>query len=1185
MYDWTDEQKKAIETVGAPIIVSAAAGSGKTAVLVERTIRLLCDENLKIPADSLLAVTFTNDAAAQMSYKLAEEIDRRADLEPDNAWIQRQQALLRLAEITTINAFCFNLVRENLSLTEFRSGVRILEENEAAMLTDRALTEVLELEYQERPGNMENLISLFCRENDAALRRMILQLYRFLRSLPFRSLWAKKVLASLKNGAAAKEVFAAADRSAAELRSLIEGAAIRLGQTADGLEYHSAAKAVLYENRDIALAALTALKSYKREDAAKIASEISWRPLKVRQTKAEKESASAIEAEIYESAKGCYAHLKDLFAEYAEISEFSEEDVLNDSASVAESFEKLYNLCEKLDSRVYEMKIERNALDFADTELLCVSMLADCSEDGVLSRTPLAEEIVASKRYKVILIDEFQDVNSLQDVIFKAVSGGDGLKELGENVFVVGDVKQAIYRFRQADPTIFTKTREQGRSPESSVRELLLRKNFRSRPGVLSFCNYIYGALMSKEVGETDYNESEALVAGAKFEGEDEPTELILVGGENDDDLFAAEFTAVARRIRALLDEGAKVYENGVLRKCRPSDFCVLTRNNVSGSEISEIFAKCGLKILATDTSGYLKSREISVFLNLLAVVSDPMQDVPLASVALSPIMGFSDDDLAAIRLCSRENKLYKTMLSLSLGEYEAEAPLREKCKNAVALLKKLGVLASGTTLTRLIRKIYDMTDIFAIASAYEDGEQKCANLYLLLEYARAYEQSSSSGIEGFLRYIEYISRSGGDFEQALTVTESSDAVVLKTVHRSKGLEYPFVFLCQTHKRFNRTDLNAALQLNKESGAGLSFYDYSTLTKRRTAFWKFVREKNESELLSEELRLLYVAATRAKERLFLVLDFGESAIKRAVELSYEISDYKIPPAVAKKAVCAEDWLLLALMKHPGFSALRQKLDPSAYCDDGELPKIKVSSMPPEPKSYSAPNEEDILPDLSLKAELIKSFAEAPDARLTQNEAKLTVSEIVKDDALTFFPKVPSLDESLEELTAAQRGTVTHRFMQFCDFSAASADLESEIKRLERGSVFTRREAEAIDRKSVLNFFKSDIYRRLSKSPRVLREKRFIVKFEDIEVDESLKNIYRGTDGMLQGVADCLFEEEDGYVLVDYKTDRVKSLTELTERYAGQLELYKAAFDVLLDKPVKSGYIYSFRLGEGIETAK
>lgn len=1184
MYNWSDEQIRAIETVGVPIIVSAAAGSGKTAVLVERTIRLLADREKNIPADTLLAVTFTNDAASQMSQKLSWEIDKRAEENPDDEWIQRQQSLLRLAEITTINSFCYGLVKENLSETDFHTGVRILEENEAAMLTDRALTAVLEREYSERSAETERLISLFCRENDASLRRMILNLYRFLRALPFRDIWAKRVISDLRSGKTAERISEEIKMQIKDAAASAEASVSHLRSCAEALEYHSAARRIFCQNCELAEKILEKLCSAGTDEVLSLISGISWMPLTgARQTKAEKECASELENALYESAKQCFTQLKEQISGISDICGISEKQVMEESYEVADAFEKLCLLCEKLDSEVMQMKVEKNAVDFADTELICVRLLVNCDENGTLTRTPLCDGLVKSGRYRMILIDEFQDVNNLQEVIFKAISDTGSLSEIGKNVFAVGDVKQSIYRFRQANPMIFMKTREQGKSEDSAVCELLLRKNFRSRGSVLDFCNYVFRSLMSKRLGETEYTDEEALVRGSDFMTPDSPTEIITYdgGGKNSSE---QEFTAVARRIRQMIDSGEQVLGPDGFRPCKPSDFCVLTRNNVTGSELSEIFEREGLKVLASDTSGYLKSREISLLLNLLSVISNPMQDIPLASVMLSPILGFSDDDLAELKIMSRDSRLYKTVLEVSKGGFQADAKLKEKCAYAVGLIKRLSVLASGLTLTRLIRKIYDVTDIFAAASAYEDGDQKCANLYLLLEYAKAYEQASADGVTGFLRYIGYISESGGDFEQALTVTESSDSVTVKTVHRSKGLEYPFVFICQTGKHFNKTDLNGSMLLNSERGVGFSFYDYSTLTRRRTSLWRSVREANNSELLSEELRLLYVALTRAKERLFILLDISDKAVSNVRSCAYEITGSRVPPSVAQKASCTADWLMMALLKHPDLEVLRSKLGFGQYDGSADLPAIKVMPAPAASKAADEKISVIAQPDPKLTDALIGEFSRQPDHRLTRNEAKLTVSEIVKDDALSFFPRVPDLGESLEELSAAQRGTVTHRFMQFCDFKAASTDIGSEISRLTGAGIFTSKDADAIDRKSVAKFFAGDIYARLSRSGKVLREQQFIVKFDDIDAGESLESIYRGTDGMLQGIADCLFEEDDGYVLVDYKTDRVTSLSQLAGRYSAQLRLYKAAFDVLLDKPVKSCFIYSFRLGDGIEVS-
>lgn len=1185
MPEWTSQQLEAIGAYGSPVIVSAAAGSGKTAVLVERTIRLLSDESLKIPADSLLAVTFTNDAASQMRAKLSAAFEKAVEADPDNRWLQKQQSLIRLADICTINSFCFDMLRNNLSATDFQSGVRIMEETEAKMTVDRALEAVMEKAFTQRPEETEQLVSLFCRENDSDLRKIVLRLYNFLRSLPFRKLWTDRVMASLEDGSYLNRVFEDISERALKECKALESISARLKECADSLEYHRSAKEVFYTNCEYANTLSKAPSEHDYTACRQLFSRFSWVDLKgARQTKEEKLNSGANENILYEAAKSCYARLKKKAADIGECYKYTREAAQNDALLVKESFAQLVRLTDELEAEVMSRKLEKNAVDFADTELLTVKLLVSCDSDGRLTRTPLAQEIIDSRRYGLILIDEFQDVNNLQEVIFKAISNSEDMTEIGSNVFCVGDVKQAIYRFRQANPAIFMNTRAQGQSPDSPVREILLTRNFRSRASVIDFSNYIFSSLMTPDLGEVSYDKSEELALGSSFDGEDAPCEIIAVNTSSDDESgeIPDEFTAIARKIRRMIDDKTPVTEDGVQRPCRPGDFCVLTRNNIPSDMLEQAFTSEGLKVLSSGLSGYLGSREISLMLNLLAVTVSPMRDIPLAGVMLSPIMGFSDDDIAEIKLVDKKSRLYKNMLAVSLkGDGSA---LCERCRNAVALIKRFRLYSARLSLTRFIKKIYDMTDIFAMAAAYEDAKQKCANLYLLLEYAKSYENSSNDGVAGFLRYIEYITKSGGDFAEAMVITESEDAVNVKTIHKSKGLEYPFVFVCQLSKRFNRADISSKLMLNASYGAGLSFLDYKTLTKRSTIFWDYIAEKNASELLSEELRLLYVACTRAKEKLMVVLSINDNTAQRAAEYASEITGHTVPPSLTKRASCAQDWMIMALLKHPQMELLRDSMPASAYCDSPELcPNITVSGpLPPSGRVIPEESAPSPTADPELVKSILKSFEYRNNSDLCEREAKVSVSELVNDDPLTFFPKVPKLDDTIGELTAEQKGTVMHRFMQLADYTSAASDLEGEISRLSAAGAFTAKEAESISRKSLKAFFESPIYKRMRVSPEVMREKSFIVRFDDIALDEELKKAYSGTEGMLQGIADCIFEEPDGYVIVDYKTDRASSLEELRLRYSAQLTLYKAAFDILLDKPVKSCYIYSYTLAQGIE---
>lgn len=1185
MPKWTDEQLRAINAYGRPVIVSAAAGSGKTAVLVERTIRLLCDEKLGIPADSLLAVTFTNDAASQMREKLTFAFEKAAMESPESRWIQKQQSLLRLADICTINSFCFDMVRNNLSSTDFQNGLRIMDDSEAEMATERALDAVMERGYSERPEEMEELISLFCSENDGELRKIIMSLRDFLRSLPFKKLWTDKAVTSFEDGSAISAAFSEMSKLAQEECTSLKSIADRLLRYAEALEYHSAAAEAFRKNCEYAVALADAPGQYDYEGCRKVYSDLKWQSLTgARQKKSEKEASGERENILYETAKACFGELKDKAAVIASYYGYDIEQAKTDAEKTKNVLNSLLRITDELEAEVMRIKIERNAVDFADTELMTVSLLVQCDESGRHKRTPLADEIYRSGRFKMILIDEFQDVNSLQEVIFKAISDSEDMSAIGNNVFCVGDVKQSIYRFRRANPMIFMNTRKQAHEPGSPVDEILLTRNFRSRGTVIDFANYVFSSLMTEKVGEVDYTDSEKLVRGAEFSGDDCPCEIIALG-DNEDDVSEDEFTAVARKIRNMLNSGVTVNDGGEIRPCRPSDFCVLTRNNISNNRLADCFGEAGLKILSGGVSGYLESREISLFINLLTIAVSPMRDIPMASVMLSPIMGFNEDEISLVKLLDKKSRLYKNMLVLS---QDGSNPLSDRCLRAVELVRRMRIYSASLPLTGLIKKLYDVTDIFAMAASYEDGKQKCANLYLLLEYAKAYEASSNDGAAGFLKYIEYISKTGGDFAEALTVTESEDAVNVKTIHKSKGLEYPFVFLCELSKRFNLDDIRGRMVLNSEAGIGLSFLDYASLTRKTNIFYDYIAAKNKNELLSEELRLLYVAMTRAKERLFVVINSGEDSVNKCAKLAGEIRSHSVSPTLTKNAASFHDWLMMALIKHPQLDCIRDKIPFEVFTDDGiNVPEIAVSGLlPPQTGEFkdteAVEGDTAVSDDIGLRERILSRFAFTNDQRLCSTEAKVSVSELISEDSLNFIPQVPNLEDTVGELSAAQRGVIMHRFMQLADYKAAAENLEKEILRLKESGAFTNSEAESLNRKSLKAFFGGKMYARMSRSIGIMREKSFIVRFSDISLDEELEAVYRDTDGMLQGIADCIFEEEDGYVIVDYKTDRVNSLDELKTLYSGQLVLYKAAFDILLDKPVKSCYIYSYRLADGIE---
>lgn len=1189
MPNWTNDQLSAINTTDKAVIVSAAAGSGKTAVLIERTIRLLCDEKNKIPVEKLLAVTFTNDAAAQMREKLSNALNRKIELDPTNEWLQQQQMKLQMANISTINSFCFNLVKNNVDKLDISNGVRILDDTESEAIISESLEEIMEYNYAENAEMMKRLNSLFCNGDDSNLCDIILQLYHFSRSLPFKETWFRNAIENFdeknQNFKSWKDIIL---NDISENFSLIYNHISEAYKIALKLEYFSKAKEVILNDMEIANEIKLHLKN---DDLCKLSNyfkSIKWERFYSRPDKNAPQTCE-IEKSSVEYIKALRDKYKKDISKIAGLLNYKDEDMKQDLLTSKQTLQDLFVLVKDLESRIWNVKIEKNAIDFSDVEILSIKLLTKETENGY-ERTELAKSIVNGKEYQIILIDEFQDANNLQDIIFKVLSDTDDCNIIGKNMFVVGDVKQSIYRFRQANPNIFIETQKQANETKNSdiITEIKLKKNFRSRKNVVDFVNFVFKSIMSKKVGEIDYTDDEALQLGAEFNTPDMDTEILMVNPEKTD-----EYTIVAKRIKQLIDEKVSVTENGVSRPCRQSDFCILLRSRNNLKEYVNALKDVGLKAMTEELNGYLRSREISIIINMLTIIDNPMNDIAMASVLLSPIFMFTDDDIVDLRMIKKDAKLYSIMLIVIKDENEKlySSELIAKCKNAVEIIKKLRFYASSYSLERLIRKIYDTTDFMVFVSAYKDGKQKRANLRLLLEYANSYDNSIAGGLSGFIRYINVIFKNGKDFSQAGTVTSSVDAVIIKTIHKSKGLEFPFVFLCSscTEFAFTKKDLSKQMLINLYSGIGFKFKDYNTLSSFTTVPYDAVKISSRIEMLSEEMRLLYVALTRAKEKIFITLNEKQSIQKKINQMAMDISrEGTLLPSMVKEANSMQNWLTMALLMYDGDNSLREK-----YAKDLNLPCVSIQS-----KITFINTEDEVLSKFDKKSDTVDKINDVDyniinkikqyisyvyDDTLTKMEAKLTVSEISKKDTtLDYYYQIPKLDIDERKLTPAEKGTATHAFMQFANYENASKNIQNEIERLVKQGHLSKKQGEAVEIEKVNAFFNGILYSRIKNSTNVMREKQFEVMISDLDIDIEDLSQYKNTDGMLQGIADCIFEEDNGYVLIDYKTDNVKSDEELIDHYKTQLLLYKKSFDLILDKPVKSCYIYSFKLKKEIE---
>lgn len=1206
MPNWTEDQLSAINETERGVVVSAAAGSGKTAVLIERTIRLISDEKSKIEADRLLAVTFTKAAANQIREKLSTAIIKELDKNPGSVWLINQQKRLQTAKITTINAFCLDFVKENIQSFEFESSLRILEDNEKIVLLNQAIDETLEYFYENNHEKISAVLEALGGENDSELIKIITDMHVFFESIPFRDNWIKSTLELLDSDEYISKLLKYNIDLIKKKITPVEAMYKSVIEKSGGLKILTSITQLLKNDLSIALS-LKEIDINCWDKLYNECREFKFDRFTSKPTK--KACANFSDEEVFKEIDltgEIKLERNKLKAELSDIMALVSSpvgEIKSDIRVIKSLFEIICEITVYMEDVLYDLMLTKNAVDFSAVEHMTTELLAVC-EDGIISRTPLCEEIVKNKEYKIILLDEFQDVNNLQDLIFKCLSDTDDINVIGKNVFAVGDVKQSIYRFRQANPKLFIDAREKANDKTySGIREITLKKNFRSRKEVVDTVNFLFSQLMNKDTGEIDYTDDEKLVLGLNApDSDDYSTELMLIDDKGDFSRYlpySLEHYEIAKRISRLLKSGALVFdisvgEGGGFRPCRPSDICVISRNNEDGRCVSKALESFDIKTDVEMTSGYLRSREISVIINLLRVLDNPMQDIPLLSVLMSPVFMFTPDDAARVRLTlinGSRPKLYQQLLHFEDSGECSDSVLVGKCRSAVDKIKELRFYAASMNLVSLIRKIYDATDYYGIASAYEDGHQKRANLSLLLEYADEYDKSISGGLTGFIRYIDNIIENKKDFSQAVISSGEGEAVNIKTMHGSKGLEYPFVFLCNIFKKFNDRDNKKRMIINQGLGISMRFNDVKENMSVVPFSYNVLKSIADSEMKSEELRLLYVALTRAKDKLFIPIVFNENTACLMKDIYEKLSILGCVSGnmISDAASCGE-WLAECFLLHPDAEKLRSHIFEYLDLENEEriLPIKAYSTLVISECTETQKSEERVLKkkkavsDPKLVRELLNRFDFEYDMSASETPSKLSVSDIAKDEKKAYYyPQIPKFSEEIGKLTASEKGTITHRFMELCVFENAENNLDEEISRLVSEGKLTIRQAEGIDRKTVKTFFESDVYKRIQRSIRVMREEQFLVKFSDLDIGGELDE-YKCSDGMLQGVADCIFEEDDGYVLLDYKTDRNTTAEQLRENYTVQLRLYKAAFDLLLDKPVRLGYIYSFSLKEGIE---
>ena len=1202
---WTDDQQKVINLRNRNILVSAAAGSGKTAVLVERIIKMITDKEHPVDIDRLLIVTFTNAAASEMRERIGAAIEKALEENETDEHLQRQLTLIHNAQITTIDSFCLYVVRNHFYEIDIEPNFRIGDEGELKLLREDVIKSVLASHYEKPDEVFSDFMDGYASgKSDDAVVQMILGLYNFSRSYP----WPKQWLRDCKRSYAITSVEELNDaawmqptvknmcRLLSDIRQSIE-LALELAEDADGPNMYGTAlesDLELYENLVEKKTFTELYAGLKNISYAKLASSRGYTGSieKLERVKAIRDAAKAV--------------VKKLVSQYCFM---SPELMVEQLQKTAPMVEVLVALTEEFAEAYANAKKKKNLVDFHDVEHFALEILVD-EATGKAKKT--AEEF--QNTFVEIMIDEYQDSNNVQEEILTSISR---MNRGENNIFMVGDVKQSIYRFRLARPELFMEKYDSYLTEDSKTQKIDLHQNFRSRNEVLEASNDIFYRIMGKDLGNVIYDDLAALYPGASYpEVENAKAELLLLDS-NDELLEDTEYSdkkiveakLVANRIKKLLKEYQVTdKKTGELRAARYSDIVILLRSLSGWAEsFAEVLNDEGIPAHAVSQTGYFGTVEVQTVLSMLRILDNPRQDIPLAGVLRSPIVGMSDEELAMLRLYKKDAAFHESVLALC-RHLQSETPANKAEEKLFSFYQKYVSLREKVIdipIHELIELVLKETGYGNYVAAMPAGVRRRANIDMLLEKAIVYEKTSYKGLFHFVRYIDELQKYDVDFGEADLIGENEDVVRIMSIHKSKGLEFPIVFVSGLGKNFNKQDTRNRMVLHPEYGLGLDAMDGKRRIKAPTIAKAAIAKQIELENLGEELRVLYVALTRAKEKLILTGSKKDIAAK-VESCVQEVSGYDdrqgglLPYLKREGAASYLDWLLPALLSYG-------EKYPITLVTAEELVTEEVEKQVLSVCEKAKRMEEIEQASVDLLEQLETRFSNGYPYKIDETKKnKYSVSELkhramreafeaedmdsipmfTKEVVVPYVPKFvrePVTDSHSEEEPretgmdvnrGALRGTAVHRVMECYDFTGVSSPKEQLRKMLEDGRI-TKELSDLVQMSKVQAFIDSETGLRMKQaalSGKLYREKPFVMSFSEEDMT------------LIQGIIDVFWIEEDGIVLLDYKTDSVAEPTELVLRYEEQLNLYAEALNrVFVDSglKVKEKLIYAFKFGEVI----
>lgn len=1244
---WTTEQQQVIDLRNRNILVSAAAGSGKTAVLVERIVKIITDKNHPVDIDHLLIVTFTNAAAAEMRERIGNAIEKALDEQPEDEHLLRQLTLIHNAQITTIDSFCLYVVRNHFHEIDLEPNFRIGDEGELKLLREDVLGRVLEQNYEEPSEAFSDFVEGYASgRTDAALNEMILQLYEFSRSYP----WPEKWLDSFV-GAYRIENREELDRAewlaplTQNIRFVLKDCeqllkqALAVTQQDDGPDmYEKAVRSDLEKYESLSkltsFCELSVALSDIKYDRLASSRGFEGDPDKLELVKSLREQAKDV---VKKLCKQYFFCSPEMMIEQLERTEPMLEEVVRLTKQFAEEFAAA--------------KRRKNLVDFHDVEHFALQILVD-EETEKAKKT--AEEF--RDTFEEIMIDEYQDSNEVQETLLRSISR----EERGENnIFMVGDVKQSIYRFRLARPELFMKKYDSYSLEESTTQRIDLHKNFRSREEVLTCTNDIFYKIMARSLGNVEYDAEAALYPGASYPVSADFTPEILLAGSNDElledtelsDKKTLEAKIVAEEIRHLMKtQPVTDKATGELRAARYSDIVILLRS-LSGwaDSLVEVLNGNGIPAHTVSSTGYFSTVEVQTVLSMLRLLDNPRQDIPMAAVLRSPMAGLTDEELAVLRLEDGSVPFHEAVLELAEGLYEEGGQIEisnseedqkqgrnadEKTENHIEITahrkllkfykkyKQLRQLVPDTPIHELIEIILCETGYGHYVAAMPAGNRRTANLNMLLEKAAAYEKTSYKGLFHFVRYIDELQKYDVDFGEADMVGENEDVVRIMSIHKSKGLEFPIVIVSGMGKNFNKQDTRSKMVLHPELGIGLDYMDGKLRIKSPTIAKKAIAKQIDLENLGEELRVLYVALTRAKEKLILTGTLKDAPEKleffrqQAALYAHSSDTTAIPYLTRESAAGYLDWILPAVISYGDKYPVR-------IVEAAELVLDEVENQLEQNENLTERIVEIEAADTQLVGQLKQRFSQRyPYQTDILRKNKYSVSELKhramrerfeaeQEETVPAFleepvtPTIPLFIQRQEKITPDQnvsgqgvqvnrgalRGTAVHRVMECYDFTSEKS-VQEQMDAMEKEEKITADMRTLVKERIVADFVSSETGKRMALAQRMgalYREKPFVMGFTEEELERygfgagaqmieneaqtenaqqeimsenvSQENHMHEEDlTLIQGIIDVFWIEDDGITVLDYKTDRVDTAQELIDRYATQLKLYADALE-------------------------